>query len=153
MGVVQSKVLAMRNNEVDMHLQIFLPPRFKGTVKPRAVKDWLSRLQNAFDGIQCPPERRYNTSGVAIKRLSPSQASKDSPQNLDDDGVEIELRKALSSDIEDVKITLFGITIVTPLKKGDINNSNIVLDDSIIVLDDPVKTETLIRATKLRRTD
>ncbi|KAH0463673.1 hypothetical protein IEQ34_008255 [Dendrobium chrysotoxum] len=36
---------------------------------------------------------------------------------------------------------------------SDFDGDEIVLDDSIIVLDDPVKTETLIRATKLRRSD
>ncbi|KAH0452374.1 hypothetical protein IEQ34_019673 [Dendrobium chrysotoxum] len=39
-----------------------------------------------------------------------------------------------------------------PLKPTQ-DRVQIVLDDSIIVLDDPVKTETLIRATKLRGSD
>ncbi|KAH0448813.1 hypothetical protein IEQ34_022613 [Dendrobium chrysotoxum] len=39
-----------------------------------------------------------------------------------------------------------------PLKPTQ-DRVQIVLDDSCIVLDDPVKTETLIRATKSRRSD
>ncbi|KAH0468286.1 hypothetical protein IEQ34_003319 [Dendrobium chrysotoxum] len=50
-----------------------------------------------------------------------------------------------------VELDIVGATVDGPalgyIVKG------IVLDDSCIVLDDPVKTETQIRATKLRRSD
>ncbi|KAH0463128.1 hypothetical protein IEQ34_007710 [Dendrobium chrysotoxum] len=43
-------------------------------------------------------------TGVAIEGLSPSQASEDLSPDLDDDDVESELRKVLSSDDEDFEI-------------------------------------------------
>ncbi|KAH0465699.1 hypothetical protein IEQ34_005802 [Dendrobium chrysotoxum] len=43
-------------------------------------------------------------TGVTIEGLSPSQASEDPSADLDDDDVESELRKVLSSDDEDVEI-------------------------------------------------
>ncbi|KAH0464235.1 hypothetical protein IEQ34_007021 [Dendrobium chrysotoxum] len=53
MGEAQSRIPVIRSEEVDRHLQMFLrlkPPRFEGTVKPRAAEDYLRRLKKIFDG-------------------------------------------------------------------------------------------------------
>ncbi|XP_020672656.1 uncharacterized protein LOC110092439 [Dendrobium catenatum] len=61
MSETQNRVSAVRSEDVDKHLQMFLrlkPPRFEDTVEPRATEDWLRRSEKTFDGMQCPPDRK-----------------------------------------------------------------------------------------------
>ncbi|XP_028549050.1 uncharacterized protein LOC114579240 [Dendrobium catenatum] len=57
----QSRVSTIRSEDVDRHIQMFLrlkPPRFEGTVKPRAAEEWLRRLEKTFDSMQCSSDRK-----------------------------------------------------------------------------------------------
>ncbi|XP_028549039.1 uncharacterized protein LOC114579208 [Dendrobium catenatum] len=61
MSKTQNRASTVSFEYVDRHLQMFLrlkPPRFEGTVEPRATEDWLRRLEKTFDGMQCPPDRK-----------------------------------------------------------------------------------------------
>ncbi|XP_028554454.1 uncharacterized protein LOC110107285 [Dendrobium catenatum] len=61
MSETQNRVSTVRFEDADIHLQMFLrlkPSRFEGTVEPRAVEDWLRRLEKTFDGMQYPPDRK-----------------------------------------------------------------------------------------------
>ncbi|XP_020704241.1 uncharacterized protein LOC110115363 [Dendrobium catenatum] len=52
MSEIQNTVSAVRSEDVDRHLQMFLrlnPPRFE---------DWLMRFEKTFDGMQCPSDRK-----------------------------------------------------------------------------------------------
>ncbi|KAI0501334.1 hypothetical protein KFK09_016278 [Dendrobium nobile] len=61
MSETRSRASTIRSEDIDRHLQIFLrlkPPRFEGTVEPRAAEEWLRRLEKTFDGMQCPSDRK-----------------------------------------------------------------------------------------------
>ncbi|KAI0512356.1 hypothetical protein KFK09_012995 [Dendrobium nobile] len=63
MSETQSRVVTVRSDDIDRHLQMFLrskPPRFEGAVEPRAAEEWLRRLEKTFDGMQCPADRKVS---------------------------------------------------------------------------------------------